>query len=179
MNKPRAVETDEPTLTKSQARKAFNTYLRILEKENNGKHFPPNRADIEHSALLSRLLDGNDALPEPPPRMFSYPNYELVETGIYYPHEAGESKSQADKVFIDQSLWNIVERNHRFRLDESGQPLPLELGDIGYLVRWEEQKTLYALTWEKQSREITTSEGTPGIFRKEKRDGWILQKVQQ
>jgi hypothetical protein len=155
------------TLTKSQARKAFNTYLRILEKENNGKHFPPNHADIEHSALLNRLLDGKDALPEPPPRMFSYPNYELVETGIYYPHEAGESQSQPGKVFIDQSIWNVV------------KVIPIENEGLNhYFVQWEEQKTVYSLTWEKESREITTSEGTPGKFRKEKRDGWVLRKVQ-
>ena len=41
----------------------------------------PTFADAVHSALLKRLLDGKQALPEPPPRSYSYPWYELVENG--------------------------------------------------------------------------------------------------
>lgn len=36
-------------------------------------------ADVDHSALLIRLLEGKDPLPEPPPLRHAYPDYEAVE----------------------------------------------------------------------------------------------------
>jgi len=36
-------------------------------------------ADIQHSALLYRLLSGKPLLPDPPPKAYSYPWYELAE----------------------------------------------------------------------------------------------------
>jgi hypothetical protein len=35
--------------------------------------------DVDHSALLRRLLSGKLAHPEPPPKRFGYPAWELVE----------------------------------------------------------------------------------------------------
>lgn len=36
-------------------------------------------ADVDHSALLHRLLSGKPPLPTPPPRRYSYPDYESGE----------------------------------------------------------------------------------------------------
>lgn len=33
------------------------------------------RADVDHSALLRRLLEGKEPLDEPPPKLYSYPVY--------------------------------------------------------------------------------------------------------
>lgn len=45
-------------------------------EENKRGYGPP---DVSHSALLHRLLSGKKALPVPPPKSFSYPNYSLGE----------------------------------------------------------------------------------------------------
>jgi hypothetical protein len=39
------------------------------------------KIDIEHSALLRRLLQGKALLPDPPPLACGYPWYELIESG--------------------------------------------------------------------------------------------------
>jgi hypothetical protein len=38
-------------------------------------------ADVDHSELLQRLLDGKEPLPAPPPLCSSYPWYDLIERG--------------------------------------------------------------------------------------------------
>ena len=66
-------------LTKEQigfAIKAMSRYIRILEEQ---KKRSPTPADIDHSALLNRLLSGKEPLPEPPPLFFGYPAYQLEE----------------------------------------------------------------------------------------------------
>jgi len=79
------------------------------------------RADIDHSALLRRLLEGEQALPVPPPKQYSYPAYNLVEKdepqfvlGVWF------SKDD-DMVVIEQSPWRIVEKR----------------GDEDYIVQWD------------------------------------------
>lgn len=56
-------------------RHAIAEWLRICEQHSYVVR-PP---DASHSALLGRLLSGKAALPEPPPRRFSYPDYDLAE----------------------------------------------------------------------------------------------------
>lgn len=43
------------------------------------KGSPPASADVDHSCLLPRLLEGKLALPKPPPIVFSRPCYPLGE----------------------------------------------------------------------------------------------------
>lgn len=66
----------EHLVTHSKARSAFRQYLDTVRKELKQE---PTLADIDHSALLGRLLRGHPVLPKPPPRSFSYPNYSLGE----------------------------------------------------------------------------------------------------
>lgn len=55
---------------------------RYLVKEGDVKAiFQQLAADAEHSALLLRLFEGKDPLPEPPPLRHSYPDYEASEGG--------------------------------------------------------------------------------------------------
>ncbi len=66
-------------LTREQigfAIKAMSSYTRILEEQKKGS---PTPADIDHSALLNRLLSGKEPFPEPPPLFYGYPCYELEE----------------------------------------------------------------------------------------------------
>lgn len=83
-------------LTKTQAEfsiQCMAEWLRIKRQfehpEDQNAEYPvhadrhhdyrPTEADVVHSSLLQRLLRGEKALLKPPPRSFSYPNYELGE----------------------------------------------------------------------------------------------------
>lgn len=48
---------------------------------SHGGHYAVTPADVDHSALLRRLLAGQPFHPIPPPTSFSSPWYSLVETG--------------------------------------------------------------------------------------------------
>jgi ADP-ribosylglycohydrolase len=60
-----------------------------------------------HSALLQRLLDGDEPLPKPPPRAFSYPWYELLERGCADAFEVW-SRPGSTEVVINQYPWKLV-----------------------------------------------------------------------
>jgi hypothetical protein len=77
------------------AQKCMAEWMRICEDNKRGYGVP----DATHSALLYRLLNGKPALPKPPPRSFSYPNYSLGE-GL--PTEIIELGEYDEKVCIDQ-----------------------------------------------------------------------------
>lgn len=65
--------------------------------EENGRNVGP--ADVDHSSLLRRLLSGKAAHPEPPPKRFSYPAWELVESDEVEIHDLYDRDQE---VFIDQ-----------------------------------------------------------------------------
>jgi len=72
------------------------------------------KADIDHSALLERLLSGREPFPEPPPRAFSYPWYELVEDGRSEALEAQLIEQDGGlfpkgTLIIDQAPWVVLE----------------------------------------------------------------------
>jgi hypothetical protein len=93
---------------------AVRQWLQI--REDNGIPFPASWsslcADMDHSALLLRLQSGKDPLPEPPPRSYSYPWYDLVEMGMaegnfeVFEHTFG---ALAPVVVINQMSWDILE----------------------------------------------------------------------
>lgn len=66
-------------------------------------------ADIDHSSLLQRLLDGKEPLPEPPPRAHSYPWYELVEQGAGWAREVWWSDALKMLVVAQSPQWELVE----------------------------------------------------------------------
>jgi len=78
--------------------RAFSEWFAVLFDEQ--KVYPTN-ADVDHSALLHRLLEGKKPFPNPPPKRFSYPCYALaegekVEIGSFTEHDNGT-------IHIDQS----------------------------------------------------------------------------
>ncbi len=108
------------------------------------------RANMWHSSLLARLLQGKEPLPEPPPLAYSYPNYSLAEGEecvvgcaavwtVASLKKAEELEAKSSTLTIDQSVWEVVE-----------QPNPDEA-----IVRWPGQSALYALR--------RRAGGTPGI----------------
>jgi hypothetical protein len=95
----------------SFALKAFEEWLRIYRKyETGNRHHgtdtdTPTLADISHSSLLNRLLSGKQALSKPPPRRWSYPDYNLAEGKEV---EIGELNITNEYIVIDQcSDWQI------------------------------------------------------------------------
>jgi hypothetical protein len=65
-------------LEQERTLQAVAEWLEVLAESNYGM---PTSSDVDHSALLHRLLEGKDPLPDPPPRSMSYPWYELIEKG--------------------------------------------------------------------------------------------------
>lgn len=69
--------------------------------------------EIEHSALLRRLIRGQEPLDLAPPRANSYPWYNLYETGtgnvseMAIPREPIGSKE--NPIILDQGVWSILE----------------------------------------------------------------------
>jgi hypothetical protein len=86
------------------AQRCVAEWMRICG-ENNRSCSP---ADATHSSLLARLLSGGKALPKPPPKSHSYPNYELGEGN---PAEIMEIWEKDNDVCIDQSLtWRWIDK---------------------------------------------------------------------
>ena len=81
-----------------------------------GKGWVPTDADIWHSSLLVRLLEGKELLPEPPPKAYSYPWYDLIENGAAYfiPEQLSEwfeTDNYPDQLVICASPgWHIMKR---------------------------------------------------------------------
>lgn len=74
------------------------------------------RNDVDHSSLLRRMLEGKEPLPKAPPKAFSSPIYNLADTGRYIPfgvkfYPEGLMGIDIPSVVIDQSIWNIIEKN--------------------------------------------------------------------
>lgn len=65
-------------------------------------------AGSPRSALFARLLSGRVPLPSPPPTIFGFPWYEIVEETGPFPVKANPS---AGDLVINQCRWSVVERN--------------------------------------------------------------------
>jgi hypothetical protein len=134
-------------------------WCRILHENGDGW---PSDADVDHSALLNRLLDGKAPLPEPPPLSFSYPWYELVDTGaadafrVFEPAVAMAEALGPDHLVINQSReWIIRDR-----------------GEGWWLVQWKGVGSLYRV-------EPTTLYGTSFVRGAPERvpyPGWRLTR---
>lgn len=86
-------------------------------REFNGSSFP-NDVDglfvtANKSSLLDRMLKGKDPLLYPPPKSFSYPWYDLMETGEGYPLDVSRTEGMekdifGDAIIINQSVWILL-----------------------------------------------------------------------
>jgi hypothetical protein len=111
--------------------------------------------EVDHSALLNRLLLGNDPLEQAPPKAFSYPWYELHETEYAENCEVWVPQGEywkSDDIVINQSHWKIVEK----------------ISDEEYIVRWKDGYPNYR-AW--RSRPAPGQNAT--AF------GWSLEKLDE
>lgn len=74
-------------------------WMRVCD-ENNCNH---SAVDVDHSALLRRLLSGKKLHKNPPPTRMSYPAWEMVEEDEICVYEIYDSKSYLNTVMVDQS----------------------------------------------------------------------------
>lgn len=111
-----SLSLDVPTMTLEEQRIARAVVQWIAIKTKFEERYDPLKgptpADIDHSSLLRRLLDGKEALALPPPKRFSYPDYSLVEEDgpqrVLEVHFNPKRCSQdSGQVYIDQSIWDI------------------------------------------------------------------------
>lgn len=80
----------------------------------------PGDADIDHSALLHRLLvEKKDLLSHPPPRNYSYPWYEIVDD-YFCAHHAIGLKFHKDEAGVLR--WLSFDQTERFEIVEVIDP---------------------------------------------------------
>jgi hypothetical protein len=111
-------------------------------------------ADIDHSALLRRLLDGERPFKYPPPRSFSYPWYEVMDGKEHSVMEVWvDSQGLAEYVVINQSRWNILRKEGNTYIIQQGRD-PTE---------WK--------LWRRPEEELATDKNVIGGFNE-----WKLQR---
>lgn len=95
---------------------AVSEWVRLRDRPDYSAALTP--AEVQHSALLQRLLMGKPALAEPPPRSYSYPWYDLIENG----HSTCECWEMTDEqlstmgrteptLVVNQSPWTILRKD--------------------------------------------------------------------
>jgi len=107
-----------PTKTRPWTVQCIIDWLKV--RENEGKNFPCSvielEHEIDHSALLRRLIEGKTALPEPPPLSHGYPWYALMDEGEAEPYDVWEADDRTNETFgfkalvVDQYPWRILDK---------------------------------------------------------------------
>lgn len=64
-------------------------------------------ADVDHSVLLRRLLEGKRPFKVPPPLSFSYPWYEVMDGKVHIVFEVWFDSKQP-RVVLNQTSWNVL-----------------------------------------------------------------------
>ena len=94
-----------------------------------GPDWLPNRVDIAKSRLFWRIRSGKEPLPEPPPRAFSCPWYELVEEPER-PHWVSELWTDGEICSIAQCRYDVE------KWSDDRQPEIVKFGSYRFKV-WE------------------------------------------
>ena len=122
-----------------------------MEDEGKGQ---PRGVDVDHSALIYWLLEGNDPLPQPPPIRYSRPDHRL---------------GRGDKVEIH----DFREDNGRIIIDQNGNWMWADK-DQG-IVKFKLTGDLYLYTREKATRKVHCVDGNY----EEEYQGRYLQKLER
>lgn len=99
--------------TSTDLHNCLRKWLEIKESEGHRVDLDSvNLVDVAHSSLLNRIINEEIIFPEPPPRAYSYPWYDLIENKCaqLFKYEVFfDDHSEEPMVGICQSLWKIVE----------------------------------------------------------------------
>ena len=138
-------------------------WLKIREQE--GRAFPKDVEafvqELDHSALLQRLVSGKPALPVAPPLSFGYPWYDLLENGHGEPAEVYVGDKVANDIHgcrvivINQAIWRIEE----------------QVGDSDYIVSYDGHNARYLL------HRVLASMTTVDKIGKNSEKTWRLERV--
>ena len=94
------------------ALECFCEWSYIVENYNPPGH-KITSADIDHSSLLKRLLSGEKALEAPPPKLYSYPCYELALGEKIQIEEPKEYDDDEDLVIGQNHLWKWHDKDKK------------------------------------------------------------------
>jgi hypothetical protein len=89
-------------------------WIKVAREAYKKPDWLPANADVDHSALLMRILSGDKPQKNPPPTAFSYPWYDLFDDAPFTDHPVVDVYVRTDlgagpTVVINQSVWNIIE----------------------------------------------------------------------
>jgi hypothetical protein len=99
-----------------EAWRGIMCFLRWIQVRALNGHAVPNflpgiEADLFHSMLLRRLLDGKEPLPHPPPESFGQGWYDLLESGRAENLNVRRWEWSPDtKIAINDDVWTILEK---------------------------------------------------------------------
>jgi hypothetical protein len=146
-----------------------NDNLKCDSCKYRNEKFPPGAqttpADVDHSSLLGRILEGMKIHKNPPPLAFSYPADRLASgescrvTSLHFSSWLAKELEKHDgteRVYIHQSAWNVVTKN-----------------DSEYILEWPETKEQYRL------RKNRPEDGKPWnvLYDPEDDTRWVLEKM--
>ncbi len=115
---------------------AFSKWVEFKKNQRPKGNITP--ASIRQSALLVWLLQGNEVLEHPPPRLYSYPDHELACGGVERKVYAWETNGT--------SFQRLLGKDHMV-VSQCGDWKIIERRDHGvYVVQWKISGDLYLLT---------------------------------
>lgn len=87
-------------------------WMRVRNRETGSTYDADGlKCDLDHSALLQWLCQGQPALEERPPVRFSRPDHRAAIDGLFYPTTVVHSPAYywRDFLIVDQEAWKIIE----------------------------------------------------------------------
>jgi hypothetical protein len=112
-------------MEETEQKRILDCVAKWLDIKNKYRGDVTTGPDVQHSALLRRLLEGKEPLPEPPPLMNSYPDYNAVE-GTAPLHPWFPSK-------YDPLRCQLCYEGHRWERDKDIHPRCSVCGEHGHL----------------------------------------------
>jgi hypothetical protein len=120
---PQELEKNQLTLEQRHVVECFKTWLDIRHKNHQGDS--PTSADIDHSALLWRMIvERKQPLLEPPLLHMSCPDYNSVE---------GDSPKHPWDPYRDPTKCASCHTGHRWERDKEIHPRCVVCGGYGHL----------------------------------------------
>ena len=112
--------------------------------EEKYRRFKPD----EYSKLFYRILSGDKALDKPPPRVFGYPSYELVERGFSMVSEFGGLRQDAKGpwLVINGERWPLLYMNAEGKKVLAYERFYRKVSERGESAKWDDYLDLSRLS---------------------------------
>lgn len=85
-------------------------WMRVRNQEGHGSYDVDGlKCDMDHSALLHWLCQGNESLQERPPVRLSRPDHHAAITGRFEPFRVDVWPGDPSSLIVDQEAWKLLE----------------------------------------------------------------------